>query len=218
MLCCFESKARPDRTDDQTAEVVVLERHVQMSPVPIVRSAQKFRDSNPRFRTTLPTKSGVVPEHYTQLIDMVVTAPDFDEFVQRGNADGSVWENIESLDQIHEGQIENELRALEALAKQRKNLHIPQRLSMMFGAPGCRPNPLVISRQFSAAIEYLKTSVRKVAVGAKPRKNDRGLYVDWQLLMYLADPNVSFLTNEDFSGEISTSAQKDRIIKPDALV
>jgi len=135
MLCCFESKARPDRTDDQTAEVVVLERHVQMSPVPIVRSAQKFRDSNPRFRTTLPTKSGVVPEHYTQLIDMVVTAPDFDEFVQRGNADGSVWENIESLDQIHEGQIENELRALEALAKQRKNLHIPQRLSMMFGAP-----------------------------------------------------------------------------------
>ncbi len=89
---------------------------------------------------------------------------------------------------------------------------------MMFGAPGCRPNPLVISRQFSAAIEYLETSVRKVAVGAKPRKNDRGLYVDWQLLMYLADPNVSFLTNEDFSGEISTSAQKDRIIKPDALV
>src|SRR6266566_2730506 len=98
MLCCFESKARPDRTDDQTAEVVV-------------------------------------PEHYTQLIDMGVTAPNFDEFVQRGNADGSVWENIESLDQIHEGQIENELRALEALAKQRKNLHIPQRLSMMFGAP-----------------------------------------------------------------------------------
>src|SRR2546430_4958876 len=43
------------------------------------------------------------------------------------------------------------------------------------------------------------------------RSNDRGLYVDWQLLMYLADPNVSFLTNEDFSGEISTSAQKDRI-------
>src|SRR5438874_8671974 len=68
MLCCFESKARPDRTDDQTAEVVVLERHVQMAPVPIVRSAQKFRDSNPRFRTTLPTKSGVVPEHNTKLL------------------------------------------------------------------------------------------------------------------------------------------------------
>jgi hypothetical protein len=169
------------------------------------------------LRTTLPTKSGVVPEHYAQLIDMVVNSANFSEFVQHANADGSVWKNIESLDDIHESQVENELRALEDLAKQRKSLDIPERLSMMFGAPGCRPNPLVISRQFSAAIEYLETSVRKVAAGAKPRKNDRGLYVDWQLLMYLADPKVSFLTNEDFSGEISASAQRNRIIKPDAL-
>ncbi len=169
------------------------------------------------LRTTLPTKSGVVPEHYTQLINMVVESASFDEFVHRGNADGSVWKNIESLDQIHEAQIEHELRALEDLAKQHKSLDIPQRLSQMFGAPGCRPNPLVVSRQFSAAIEYLETSVRKVAGGAKPRKNDRGLYVDWQLLMYLADPKISFLSSEDFSGEISVSAQKNRIVKPEAL-
>lgn len=169
------------------------------------------------LNTSLPATSGVVPEHYKQQIDMVVSSDSLDEFVERCKAADSVWKNIESLDRIHEEQIEKELRALEELARQGKNLDIPGRLSMMFGAPGCRPNPLIISRRFSAAIEYLDTSVRKVVQGAKPRKNDRGLYVDWQLLMYLAIPDATFLTNEDFSGEIAKSPQKDRIVKPDTL-
>lgn len=171
------------------------------------------------LNTTLPTNSGVIPKHYEQLIEMVANSDSFDEFVRRCNANDSVWKNMESLDRIHEAQIETQLRALEQLARQGKNLDIPEGLSLMFGAPGCRPNPLIISRQFSAAIEYLETSVRKVAVqGAKPRKNDRGMYVDWQLLMYLAIPDVRFLTNEDFSGEITKSPQKDRIVKPNTVV
>jgi hypothetical protein len=169
--------------------------------------------------STSPTKSGVVPTHYGQLIDMVVNSATFDEFVQQCNANGSVWKSVESLDGIHEGQIEKQLRSLEDLARQGGDLGIPGRLSMMFGAPGSRPKPLIISRQFSAAIEYLETSVRKVVhQGANPRKNDRGLYVDFQLLMYLAIPGLIFLTNEDFSGEIKKSPQKDRIVRPDAIL
>jgi len=170
------------------------------------------------LRTNLPANSGVFPAHYAQLIEMVVSSATFDEFVQHCNAGGSVWKDIESLDQIHEGQVEKELRALEDLAKQGVSLDVPARLASTFGAPGCRPIPIVVRRRFSAAIEYLETSVRKVAQGAKPRKNDRGLYVDWQLLMYLAIPDIRFLTNEDFSGEISQSPQKHRIVKPNALV
>ncbi len=167
--------------------------------------------------TNLPANSGVFPTHYEQLIEKVVNSNSFDEFVKSCNADGSVWRNIESLDQIHENQLEKELRALEILAKQGKDLDIPARLSNTFGAPGCRPIPILLRRRFSAAIEYVETSVHKVAQGANPRKNDRGLYVDWQMLMYLAIPDLWFLTNEDFSGEIRKSPQKDRIVKPETL-
>jgi hypothetical protein len=169
------------------------------------------------LRTNLPANSGVFPGHYRQLIDMVVNSETFDEFVKRCNTDASVWKHIESLDQIHESQIEKELKALEELAKHGKPLNIPERLANTFGVPGCRPIPIDLERRFSAAIEYAETSVRRVAQGAKPRKNNRGLYVDWQLLMYLANPDVQFLTKEDFSAEISQSPQKDRIVAPETL-
>jgi hypothetical protein len=149
---------------------------------------------------------------------MVVESPTIEEFVQRSNANDRVWKDIESLDQIHEEQVEEELRALEELAKQRRALNIPRRLASTFGAPGCRPIPTLVSRHLSAAIEYLETSVWEVALDARPRKNDQGLYVDWQLLMYLALPGIRFLTSENFSGEISKSPQRERIVKPDTLV
>jgi hypothetical protein len=170
------------------------------------------------LRTTLPTRSGVIPQHYEQLIEMIVSSSALDEFVQRCHAADSVWKSVEALDQIHEGQIEKELRALEQLASQDWGLGLAEALSKMFGVPGCRPKPLVVDQHFSAAIEYLETSVRKVVRGAKPRKNDRGMYVDWQLLMYLAIPNARFLTNENFSGEITKSPQRERIVEPDTLV
>lgn len=169
------------------------------------------------LKTALPAKSGVTPEHYEQLIEMVLNSANLDEFLRRSNAAGSVWKNMDDMDAIHEAQIEKELRALEDLARQGKSLGIPERLSQTFGAPGCRPNPLIIAGQFSAALEYLDTSIRKIVHGANPRKNDRGLYVDWQLLMYLAIPDLQFVTNENFSGEINKSPQKDRIVKPENI-
>ena len=165
----------------------------------------------------LPAKSGVTPTHYQQLIDMVVNSASLDEFVKRCNAPDCSWGKMELLDPIHEGQIEKELRALEDLVKQGKGLGIAERLSMTFGTPDHRPDPVVISVRFSTAIKYVETSMQKLIRGAKPRKNDRGLYVDWELLMYLADPDIRFLTNEDFSGEISKSPQKIRIVKPCTL-
>jgi hypothetical protein len=170
------------------------------------------------LHTRFSSISGVVPGHYSQLIEMVVTSTTFDEFVIRSNADGSVWKNIESLDRIHESQIEKELGALEVLAKKGNSLNMPERLAAIFGAPGCRPNPILVRIQFSAAIEYIESVIRKMVQGANPRKNNRGLYVDWQLLMYLAMRDLRFLTNEDFSKEISKSPQRNRIVKPDTLV
>lgn len=169
------------------------------------------------LRTRLVSSSGVTPNHYSQLLQMIVNSKCFEEFVKQCNAEKSVWKNIEDFDQIHEGEIEKELRSLEELAARKKGLDIPKRLSDWFGAPGCRPIPIVIGRYFSAAIEYLETSIRKVAHGAKPRKNDRGLYVDFQLLTYLADSRFNFLTDEDFSGEIARSPQRSRIVKTSVL-
>jgi hypothetical protein len=148
---------------------------------------------------------------------MVVSSVTLEEFVTRCNAKESTWNKMDSMDQIHEAQIEKEMKALEDMAKQGKSLGIAERLSMTFGVAGCRPDPAVISVRFSAAIEYLETSIQKLIQGAKLRKNDRGLYVDWQLLMYLADPQTTFLTNENFSGEILKSPQKARIVKPETL-
>jgi hypothetical protein len=105
------------------------------------------------LHTRLGSNSGVTPEHYSQQLQMVVEAKSFDEFVKKSNDAGSVWKNIESLDQIHESEIEKELRSLEELAARKKPLDMPRSLSGWFGAPGCRPHPLVIRRFFSAAIE-----------------------------------------------------------------
>jgi hypothetical protein len=166
------------------------------------------------LHTTLPGASGVTPQHYGQLIDEVVHSADLNEFNHRCNANHSVWGQIDSIDRIHEAQIEQELKALEDLATRRK-LDLLRTMSMWFGAPGCRPKPFIMASKFSAALEYLDSSIQKVVRGAKPRKNDRGLYVDFQMLMYLADPEIKFLTNENFSGEIRNSPQKNRIVTPD---
>ena len=127
-----------------------------------------------------------------------------------------MWNDIESLDHIHETQIDKELTWLERLASQ--GLDIVEGYSRIFGAPGCRPSALTIRCHFSAFIEYLESSFRKVVQGAYPLRNDRGLYVDCQLLTYLADSKLRFLTNERFGGEITKSPQRDRIVKPETIV
>ena len=163
------------------------------------------------------TRTGPVrPEHYSELIQMVVSSADHRDFLRKSDTAGSVWKDIANLDRTHEAQLEKELSALEGMAGNRAENFV-RGLSHTFGAPGCRPHPLILEKRFSAAIEFLQSSLSKIQRGAKPRKNDRGLYVDFQLLLYLAEPEISFLTNERFSGEIRRSPQRTRIVGLDSL-
>jgi hypothetical protein len=125
--------------------------------------------------------------------------------------------NVEGSDSIHESVIEKELKALESLAEQDKDFDISGPLAKTFSVAGGSPAADAVRTHFSAAVEYLQSSLKKVSRGVKPRKNDRGLFVDWQLLMYLALPEASFVTDEDFSSEITKSPQKSRIVKLDSL-
>jgi predicted nucleic acid-binding protein len=169
------------------------------------------------LRTTTRRSGAVEPRHYEQLIEIIADSADFDDFRAMSQAPGSVWNEVERIEAIHEGQLDSELAALGQLARRRRGRDIATLLSQTFGAPGCRPRPVVIARQFSAAIEFLESSLTTVRGGAKPRKNDPGLYVDFQLLFYLADPEIYFLTCEDFSHEIRRMPQRCRIVGLDSL-
>lgn len=169
------------------------------------------------LNSSIPKPSGVEPRHYAEQMEMIASSASFDEFLQRSNTPGSVWRDISRADEIHNAELNREFLALERMAKQRRGRDLAQRLSQLFGAPGCRPKPFIIERQFSAAIEFLESSFSKVRGGANPRKNDPGLYTDFQLLLYLARRDLNFLTCEDFSNEIIKSPQKARIVHPDSL-
>ena len=188
---------------------------LQTNRLPILELPRPFMAKV--LRCSLPRVSGVRPHHYRQQIEMIANSVNFDDFLRESQAPGSVWGDIARADEIHCAVLDREFRALGWLANQRRDRDLAQRLSQLFGAPGCRPKPVIIERQFSAAIEFLKSSLSKVRAGAKPRKNDPGLYTDFQLLLYLADPDLNFLTREDFSMEIRRSRQKARIVHPDSL-
>jgi predicted nucleic acid-binding protein len=169
-----------------------------------------------RLMKTRPAKtSGVLRDHYALLIDMLAGAADFNDFISKAEAPGSAWTGMKNLHDVHEGQLDKELNALVDIASRRGNVALA--LSNMFGAPGCRPHPLLLKERFSAALEFLDSSFCKVRAGANPRKNDPGIYVDFQLLLYLGSPEITFLTNEDFSHEIRNSPQKNRIVGLDSL-
>ena len=85
-------------------------------------------------------------------------------------------------------------------------------LCKTYAVGGVCPDPKLLRQHFSAAIEYQEASIAKIRAGAKPRKNDRGRYGDSQLFFYLADPNITLLTKEDFSGDIKRSPQRTRIV------
>jgi hypothetical protein len=91
-------------------------------------------------------------------------------------------------------------------------------MARLYRLGGLLPDPELFARTFSAAIEFLKYSVLQVRRGANPKKNNRGLYIDSQLFWYLGDPNAVVVTNEDFSQEIRSSPQKNRIISLDAFL
>jgi hypothetical protein len=159
----------------------------------------------------------VDPKHYLQLMQMLANSATFEQFLDLSKAPESDWKQIDEADKIHNEILDREFEGLERIAKRRGSLYLAAQLSQSFGPPGNHPIPLVVERKFSAALEFLRASLAKVEGGAKPRKNDPGLYVDFQLLLYLADPEIVFLTKEDFSEEIKKSPQKDRILSPDSL-
>lgn len=169
------------------------------------------------LRTSPTRRSGVEPLHYRQLMQMIVDSANFDDFLRRSRGAGSVWQEIGRADEIHRDELDKELSALEDMARAGGGHGVATRLARTFGAPGCRPNPLILERQFSAAIEFLESSLAKIRAGSKPRKNDPGLYVDFQLLFYLAEPEVIFLSLEDFSKDIRRSRQRTRIVGLDSL-
>jgi hypothetical protein len=167
--------------------------------------------------TQTKMRSGVGPQHYEQLIEMIVSSGDFGQFLSRSQTNGSAWSDIARADEIHRAVLDREFKALAQIVTQGRGPDLAGRLSRTFGIPGCRPNALLLKARFSAAIEFMESSLLKVRTGAKPRKNDPGLYVDFQLLLYLGAPDINFLTSEDFSHEIRKSPQKTRIVGLDSL-
>jgi hypothetical protein len=156
--------------------------------------------------------SEVRPAHYKILFQMLVNSNSIADFLNKAEAPGSVWKKMSDLDSIHETVLDKELASLKILAKKAsvKTLHV--HMAQLYKMGNIPPDPELIENKFSAALEFLRSSVIQVRNGANPLKNNRGMYIDNQLFYYLADPDAVFVSNEDFSGEIKTSPQKNRII------
>ena len=159
-----------------------------------------------------PSKwSQVETHHHVQRAGMVANSQTFDEFLKRKDDAGNVWSDIDKAPQIHEAQVDKEFTAQEKLAKlPQGTFDLAAEFCKTFAAGGVCPDPKLFRQHFSAAVEYDEASIAKIRAGANPRKNDRGRYADSQLFFYLADPNITLLTSEDFSGDIKQSPQRTR--------
>jgi predicted nucleic acid-binding protein len=160
-------------------------------------------------------RSGVVPDHYKQLIQMVASAADFADLLKQ--AADTVWRDVNQADAIHDAELDKEIQALCSLAKKGLGQDFTKNLSRSFGLSSSESDALVIAERFSAALEFLESSIAKIRSGANPRRNDPGVYGDFQLLFYLADADLRFLTKEDFRSEIKKSIQRDRIVGTESL-
>ncbi len=160
-----------------------------------------------------PSKLSQVEKiHLVQRVELVANSATFDEFLKRKDEAGSVWTDIDKAVQIHHTRVDEEFDALEKIAKLPGRFDLATKFAETFGTPGSHPNPAQFRACFSAALEYAEAVIRKIKHGAKPRKNDRGVYGDFQLFFYLADPNINLLTQENFSNEIKHSPQRTRIV------
>ena len=163
-------------------------------------------------------RSHVETHHQVQRVEMVANSQTFDEFLKRKDDAGIVWSDIGNAAQIQKTMVDKEITAQEKLAKLRQGtFDVAAEFCKTFAAGEVCPDPILFRRHFSAATEYVEASIAKIREGAKPWKNDRGRYGDFQLFFYLADPNISLLTSEDFSGDIKQSPQRTRIVGFDAL-
>jgi hypothetical protein len=165
-------------------------------------------------------KSQVETHHRVQLMGMVANSQTFDEFLRRKDDAGNVWSDIGNAAQIQRAMVDEEITAQEKAARLPQGTFDPAaEFCKLFAGGGVCPDPGLFRQHFSAAVEYVEASIAKIRADAKanPRKNDRGRYGDSQLLFYLADPNVTLLTSDDFSGDIKQSSQRARIVGLDAL-
>jgi hypothetical protein len=159
--------------------------------------------------------SGVRPDTYKVLLETICGATSFQDFTSKTEAPGSLWKRIPEWDSIHEGVLDKELTALKKIAAEASMNSLHRHMARLYMLGGLVPDPDDFEQKFSAAIEYLRACVLKLRAGANLAKNDRGLYVDFQMFFYLADPEAVIVSNEDFSGEITKSPQRTRIISFD---
>ena len=121
--------------------------------------------------------------------------------------------------QKHAAKVDQEFTELEQFAKlPQGTVDVVAVFCESFPRGQLYPDPRLFRQHFSAAIEYYEASIAKIrAMNAKPGKKKQGIYGDLQLLFYLADPKITLLTNDHFSGDIKRSPQRTRIVGFDAL-
>ncbi len=156
--------------------------------------------------------SGVYPETYRILLRLMTGSNSFRDFISKTEAPGSVWTRVSEWDLIHEGVLDKELKALGTIARGASVTTLHMHMARLYKLGGLLPDPGAFDLSFSAALEYLRASVLKLRTGANLARNDRGMYVDFQLFFYLADPEAVIVSNERFTGEIVNSPQRSRII------
>lgn len=156
----------------------------------------------------------VRPSHYWDLISAINSSKTKAEFFRKANSPSVAWARIEELPNIHKQVVDQELRSLRTIASQRSTKTPGELIAKTFAVEGNKPDPNKVNETFSAAFEYLQSAVAKVRSGSNPEKNDRGLYVDYNLFLYLGDTDIVLITNEKFQKWITKSPQASRIIPP----
>jgi hypothetical protein len=161
--------------------------------------------------------SGVRPHHYKTLLDLLAGSDTLANFVIKTEETASVWKRIVGLDSIHENVLNKELSAVSTLADRASLNTLHVHMASMYKLAGMLPDPESFEAKFSAALEFLRSSIVQVRQGANLLKNNRGMYIDQQLFFYLADAEAVVVSKEDFSNEIKISPQKARIISFEAF-
>jgi hypothetical protein len=101
-----------------------------------------------------PVRRGrVVPEHYVQLIEMIASSGDFDEFMRRKDEPASVWTDIDRTTAIHDDILDTEFAALAKVAKEPGPIDTAPRMIRRFATDSYNPDIDSFRNLFSAAIE-----------------------------------------------------------------
>src|SRR5258708_13920621 len=126
-----------------------------------------------------PSKwSGVETSHFVQRLEMVVKSKTFDEFLKRKDTSSSVWNDIDQSGPVHMCNVDDEFTALEKFAAAPSgSFDLAAKFCKTFENAGKCPEPEEFRKHFSAALEYVESCIEKIRRGAKPRKNNRGIYV-----------------------------------------